>query len=614
MSPDGNSSSQPGWHSIRPWSPPLSLSVREVTSVSVTFTLSSNLVDAGGDLETLAALGLIAVEDEGEKEHLVEERDNSQAVETKKKSIISDALAKGLSVDVNGAPWQRVFIRIEDGADDAVIIIYGLMPGREYDVKLGLVHGDSNGTIRQQVTTEEIELEPSEVPTDPDSPDADHSTSSDPPASTPSTSPSRTHPNTPPSATTPLTIEDRLSQLQHTLALINTERETLTASLKTARRDAQKADAALRSEIDILKRASEKHVAADHRAKQKLLSLQEAVKRAQTATRETEELVKEVEEMIPELNQQRQEKEAEYTKIKEQADRVRKERDRQTEKEKKKLESMRGELTGLTNKMEKLNAKKEKMEGNTITDLEEQLKEVEREMEEAERNAQALAYPTFVGQQEILADDLHYHYPSPEPTPERSLAFPYLPVQRMRTQISNSPGTIGRPSPPAPIQRPTPSEPSFGFQPTLWNHLPRQSPTQTHNPRANSLQHQQTPILLTNPHRQSSLKSTTTTSPPVNPSSVSPSSSFNLNSPPSTLNTTSTLSSRAPAFEPGRALKNSTSIPVGTTSGYSVTPVPIQRPNADRLRGFGFGAHSKTKANSQQAPWAGFRSPYDDGR
>ncbi|GLB39044.1 hypothetical protein LshimejAT787_0602060 [Lyophyllum shimeji] len=609
MSPDGNgdSSSQSTWHSIRPWSPPLALTVREVTSVSVTFILSSHVTDVHGDLEPLAALGLNAAEDEGEKEQ-AEDGDSSQSLEPKKKSIISDALAKGLSVDVNGSPWQRVFIRIEDGADEAVIIIYGLMPGREYDVKLGLVQGDSNGTIRQQVMTEEIELEPSEVQTDPESPDPDRSTSSDPPPSTPSTSPNRTLPNTPPSTTSPFTIEDRLIQLQNTLALINTERETLTASLKSARRDAQKADAALRSEIEILKRASEKHVAADHRARQKILSLQEAIKRAQTATRETEELVKEVEEQVPELNRQREEKEAEYAKIKEQADRVRKLRDEQTEKEKKKLESMRGELTGLTTKMEKLNAKKEKLENGTITDLEQQLKDVELEIEQAERDAEALNHQSFVNQQEFLAEDLH----CPEVIGERSPAFPYLPVQRIRPQLPHSPGTIGRPVHPAPIQRPTPSEPHYGQQPALWNTSPRQSQaSQAHAPRASSLQHQQTPILLMNPHRHSSLKSTT--SPPAN-CTTSSSSSQNASPPAmSTTTTTSTLSSRAPAFEPGRTRKNS-NIATGTSSGFSVSSTPIQRPNVGGARGFGFGAHPKSKSNSQQAPWAGFRSPYDDGR
>ncbi|KAF8146172.1 hypothetical protein K438DRAFT_528423 [Mycena galopus ATCC 62051] len=50
-----------------------------------------------------------------------------------------------------------------------------------------------------------------------------------------------------------LMLADRLNQLQHTLSLITSERDSLCVSLKTAGQDAQKADAALRSEIEILK-------------------------------------------------------------------------------------------------------------------------------------------------------------------------------------------------------------------------------------------------------------------------------------------------------------------------------------------------------------------------
>ncbi|KAG6831437.1 hypothetical protein H0H92_010650 [Tricholoma furcatifolium] len=575
------SSSQSTWHSIRPWKPPLTLSVREVTSVSVTFILSSNWVDVNGELEPLA--GLIAGE-----EDQANDQDHSQTIESKKKSIISDALAKGLSVDVNGSPWQRVFIRIEEGADEAVIIIYGLMPGREYDVQLGLVQGDSSSTIRQQVTTEEEFEHESSEPTDVDSPDVDHSTSSsEPPVSTPSTSPSRTHPNTPPSTTVPLTLEDRLNQLQHTLSVVNTEREALATALKAARRDAQKADAAIRSEIETLKRASEKHVAADNRAKQKILSLQEAVKRAQTATREAEELVEEMEALQPELSRQRQEKEAEYVKMKEQVDRVQKERDRQAEKDKKKLETMKNELAGLTSKMEKLNAKKEKLETVTIAELELQLQDIEREIERAEKDAQAqLTYAMFMDRTDLLADDPYFR--GADGLSERSPAFPYLSSQRGRTQQSTVPGPIGpvrRPLLP-PIQRPSPND-------TNNNSTSRQTlSTHTHTPRSSSLQHPQTPILLTNPNRH--LSKSANSSPSNSISSSSPSLNHsNLPSSAASTSTSSTLSSRAPAFEPGRHLKNS--IDNGSTSALSALPIPIQRPGGTGMRTSG---STKTKQGS----------------
>ncbi len=133
-----------GWHSIRPWIPPLTLSVREITSVSVTFILSAT---SSGDTDPLlACLGIEAQETEDGVE--IEEN------ERKKPLIVSAALAGGLSVEVDRSAWRRVFIRIDDKADEAVIIIYGLMPGRQYDVDLELVQGGHKNNIRRQVVTE----------------------------------------------------------------------------------------------------------------------------------------------------------------------------------------------------------------------------------------------------------------------------------------------------------------------------------------------------------------------------------------------------------------------------------------------------------------------------
>ena len=67
--------------------------------------------------------------------------------------IVADALSKGLSVKVNGTPWQRVLMKVDDEVDEAVIILFGLMPGRQYDVELGIVPGENS--LRSQITTGE---------------------------------------------------------------------------------------------------------------------------------------------------------------------------------------------------------------------------------------------------------------------------------------------------------------------------------------------------------------------------------------------------------------------------------------------------------------------------
>jgi hypothetical protein len=157
MPPDGTFVEALGlseWHTIRPGKPPLSLSVREITSVSATFILSSTFSDLGGEAEPfLASLGL-AVEDENEEDDGDDETDDSNSTEPKKTSVISEVLAKGLSVNVNSTIWKGVYIRIDDKADEAVIIIYGLMPGRQYDIDLGLVQGGQSNNIRRQVITD----------------------------------------------------------------------------------------------------------------------------------------------------------------------------------------------------------------------------------------------------------------------------------------------------------------------------------------------------------------------------------------------------------------------------------------------------------------------------
>lgn len=347
--------------------------------------------------------------------------------------------------------------------------------------------------------------------TDPDSLTPDNSTSSD----TPSTSPSGTVPGTPPTTAPQLTLEDRLNQLQHTLSVVNSERETLLASLKTVRRDAQKADSALRSEIDTLKRTSEKNTAAELRGKQKIRALQEAVKRAQNAATETDEQTEEVKRAEPDLTARRQEKEVEHAKIKQEAGRVRKEREEIEEKERRRLDAMRAELATLTNKLEKLNGKREKLESTAIPELEEKLKEVEHEIEQE------------------------------------------MPLYRLHQQVA-----MVRSSLPPPIQRPPQPDSS-----ALW------SP-----PRSHSYQSQ----------RRGSLKAVLSTPSPAplpSPKS-SPTSSPTHGSSGPAQTSGSTLSSRAPAFEPSRSLSTIKALNGTAQSSLQSPPysssgsVPIQRPPA----------------------------------
>ncbi|KAJ4468840.1 hypothetical protein J3R30DRAFT_1613089 [Lentinula aciculospora] len=603
-----------GWTSIRPWIPPLSLSVHEITSVSVTFVLSAATLDPNSETELSLAGVSISTEDIHQDEDGADDEDtNASESEAKKTlSVVSSALNGGLSVEVDRSSWRRVFIRIDDKADEAVIIVYGLLPGRQYEIVLELVQGGQTNSIRQQVTTEENENKDSNAS------DSDSTSKSTVSASSDANGSSIcAQPGTPPDSSgsvnqmtsspgfsfAPLTLEDRLNQLEHTLSLLNSEQASLTATIKSSRRDSQKADATLRSEIDVLKRASERYLSSEQRSKQKVLALQEAVKRAQTVTREMEMTMKEVNGEIPGLKEEKQQREAEHKQVKEAANKMRREKDARAEQEKKRIESMKNESNILTKQLEKLEVKKEKLEGNVIKDLEEQLENIEKEMEHLEREEEELSNGSCS-----------------QPTTSQFVGPNWGPPGRHIEEDvpqSSDPGTIGRPSPnslsnSSSIQRPrglahppsslsmshwtpiSPSRQSQHHQPQSPNHVNQRSsslpqPNQngnSHHPHQvhhHSQQHQHNhsqshsyyparthqpspTTILMNPNRQN-LKNTpggSVSLPAVHP--IDPSEALSNNSilspgigfipsgvsTPST--TGSTLSSRAPPFEPGRVI------------------------------------------------------------
>ncbi|RPD65738.1 hypothetical protein L226DRAFT_530739 [Lentinus tigrinus ALCF2SS1-7] len=367
------------WHSVRPWHPTLSLSVREITSVSVTFILASPYSAHDSANPELASLGLSSSDDDDQS------RDSTSTADTMQSQVVSDILTKGLSVKVNGTPWQRVILRMDDVLDEAVIILYGLMPSRQYDVELGILPGEAS--VRSQITTDTELRSEMALP----EPLSEHSSAGSPESSTVPLSSSPPHmsgssPNGHPPPT--ITLEDRRIQLTHTLNLLNAEHTSLTSTLKSARKESQKADAALRSEIDTLRRASDRHVAGESRARKKVLALQEAVKQTLAAARDTEALVKDIEAALPALQERKAEVEKEWEKVKHDAAKVKARRLEAEQREKARQEAMQVELAGLVNRLEKLNTKREKLEGEggVLTELEERLRKLEEERERVEKD------------------------------------------------------------------------------------------------------------------------------------------------------------------------------------------------------------------------------------
>lgn len=180
-----------------------------------------------------------------------------------------------------------------------------------------------------------------------------------------------------------VTLEDKVQQLNQTLSLLQSERDSLAASLKTTRRDAQKADAAIRADIETLKRTSDKFASVEHRARQKVLALQEAVKQTLAAASDIGAAVTEVEASLPALREQQSVAEKECKLARQQAAQAREERATFQRQEKRQIDSLQSELAGLGTKLEKLNGRREKLENTIIPDLEEELRKIEEEITNA---------------------------------------------------------------------------------------------------------------------------------------------------------------------------------------------------------------------------------------
>ena len=349
------------WHFVRPWHPRLSLFVKEITSVSATFVIVSLT---------------------GRDHFDPDDGPASTSSSNNPSVVVPDPLSKGVSVKVNGTPWPKCLARLSDNADEAMIIVYGLMPGRHYDIELGLIAGEK---LRGQIVTESVGVYwslfshstlslISPVASDGAQANSDsnlgtsqvdvfssHSLAADNSPSPPSPSPPSTPSGGPPYSSQ--TFEDYLDNLRLSLSHLQAEHETLSNSLKSARRDSQKAQAAQRTEITSLKRAAQKHSAGDTRMKQKARALEEAVKQAIKGRED-------VEAEYAVLEATRVEQEAELTdalrrfeEARARAEEWRSRREKAEEETGNKLQGAKAELAAVEARLEKLRAKRERLEG-----------------------------------------------------------------------------------------------------------------------------------------------------------------------------------------------------------------------------------------------------------
>lgn len=128
------------WQTIRPWTNRISLQVKELTSISATFLLTS--VSPGLDTS-------LSSSDEPQSSH-ANSAQASTPVDLPRS--LREILRRGLTVKVNSAPWPKVVPHIEDDDSEAIIILYGFLPARTYDIELSIAPDEE--PLRKQIATQ----------------------------------------------------------------------------------------------------------------------------------------------------------------------------------------------------------------------------------------------------------------------------------------------------------------------------------------------------------------------------------------------------------------------------------------------------------------------------
>lgn len=187
-------------------------------------------------------------------------------------------------------------------------------------------------------------------------------------------------------------IDDRIGHLRGQLSQVAADKESVSSQLRLARKETQRTDAALRAEIDALRRTVEKSAPAEQRSRQKVLALQEAVKQALSATKDTEAHADSLESQVPGLNDCIHEAEEEHETAQRDASKSKKDTDEALRLNRKKVGDLRNELSVWGNRFEKLNGKKEKLASEAIPKLEEELARLAAEIELVESDSKTPDY------------------------------------------------------------------------------------------------------------------------------------------------------------------------------------------------------------------------------
>lgn len=196
----------------------------------------------------------------------------------------------------------------------------------------------------------------------------------------------------------PSAEEMQASLYRHTIATTQAEKEELSAQLKKSRRESQKMEAGLKGEMDALKRAMEKTVLQDQRARQKSLALQEQVKQAYAGAEEAEKDYKTITDGMEKWQNDEVEVKTEWDDMVILRDMAREENEAAGMTDVKILADLDGRLASIEAKYEKHKAKRDKL-AKENEELRQKLEDIASAQREVEKRNEA------VRQQRLMAED-----------------------------------------------------------------------------------------------------------------------------------------------------------------------------------------------------------------
>ncbi|PWN35775.1 uncharacterized protein FA14DRAFT_189713 [Meira miltonrushii] len=294
----------------------------------------------------------------------------------------SNILDSSVTVCINGVPWSKVVIG-DSGTEEAFIVVYGLNPGRDYEMHVNVE--DKQSAI--SVTTEVDEKRSSDASAIAQqlqtSVDRTSTVASGNAVQIPRIK--RTH--TPPMQDTSESISNDVPDTSAPVIASSLTSNgaakvaAIQAAVRKARKDASRAESALRNEIEAIRRGLERMSDVDHRSKQKVLALQESIRQATTQSKDIDEEAIAVESEREVWEERVKEKDDELEQVRTEVEEKVRLSQSNIRNDTEEIEALEKELQHINKSIEDKQSNKEKLEGEKIVELEQELARIHSEIE-----------------------------------------------------------------------------------------------------------------------------------------------------------------------------------------------------------------------------------------